>query len=510
MGKISCSFPVNRVEGDLTLQIDFENGKVAEARSVGTLYRGFEKIMRGRGAMDGLVITPRICGICSLSHLTAAAGALDNLCQVQSPDNAVRLKNIAGIMEMIQSDIRQSVLMFMPDFVNPAYSSNQLYAEAAKRYAPLRGERCVGAVKSTATIVEIMAILGGQWPHTSFMVPGGVTNVPTIHDIVQCRHLIISCKKAYENQVLGCSVERFNEISTKQELDAWLGSSQSHSESDMGFLIRFGRSIGLDAIGKSYDTFLSYGAFDIPESSCITPAHGREKLIRCGFAEGTQIHEFDQTRIAESIAHSWFNGYEGARHPFDGLTEPEASGQEGKKYSWVKAPRYDGKAVETGPLAQMVINGIPLFTDLIKTEGASALTRQMARLARPAKLFPRALQWIDEMAQMLDSAPFYTTYGGIKDGRGIGLTEAARGALGHWIIVEDSTIKKYQIITPTAWNGSPRDDAGNPGAWEKALEGVAVKDTDNPIEIGHVVRSFDPCLVCAVHRLDSGKKIFIC
>lgn len=510
MAKITCSFPVNRVEGDLTLQIDFENNTVAQARSVGTLYRGFEKIMRGRGALDGLVITPRICGICSLSHLTAASSALDSLCGTTPPDNALRIKNITGIMEMIQSDIRQSVLMFMPDFVNPAYASNPLYAEAAKRYTPLRGTRCVSAVKSSATIVEIIAILGGQWPHTSFMVPGGVTNVPTIHDIVQCRHLIVRCMKAYEKQVLGCSVERFNEITTGQELDEWLSASADHSESDMGFLIRFGRSIGLDAIGGSYGNFLSYGAFDIPTDSDITTCHGREKLIRCGYAEGTDVMEFDQSRIAEAISHSWFNGYEGARHPFEGMTEPEASGEEGKKYSWVKAPRYDGKPVETGPLAQMVINGIPLFTELVSKEGSSALTRQMARLARPARLFPRALAWTDEMAKLLGSSQFYVPYGEIRDGRGIGLTDAARGALGHWIIVEDRMIKKYQIITPTAWNGSPRDDAGTPGAWEKALEGVKVADTDNPIEIGHIIRSFDPCLVCAVHRLDSGKKIFIC
>lgn len=509
MSKITCSMPVNRVEGDLTLQIDFENGRVTEARSVGTLYRGFEKIMRGRGALDGLVITPRICGICSLSHLTAASGALDNLMGITPPDNAVRLKNITGMMEMIQSDIRHSVLMFMPDFVNQAYASNPLYAEAAKRYAPLRGERCQSAIRNTSTIVEIIAILGGQWPHTSFMIPGGVTNVPTMHDMVQCRHLLVNCMKAYEKQVLGCSVEQFNEVSTPEELENWLSRTE-HAESDLGFLIRFGRSIGLDTIGSSYDSFLSYGAFEIPLDSEVAPKHGREKLIRCGYAEGVNVHEFDQTHIAESIAHSWFNGYDGSKHPFDGITEPEASGMEGKKYSWVKAPRYQGKPVETGPLAQMIINGVPLFTEILKSQGSSALIRQMARLVRPAKLFPRALQWIDEMAKLAGTSAFYTPYGRIKDGKGMGLTDAARGALGHWLVVEEGLIKKYQIITPTAWNGSPRDDAKVPGAWEKAIEGMTVRDIDNPVEIGHVIRSFDPCLVCAVHRLSGGKKIFIC
>lgn len=510
MSKITCSIPLNRVEGDLTLNVDFENNKVTTARSVGTLYRGFEKIMQGRGALDGLVITPRICGICSLSHLTAASLALDSLCGTETPANAQRIRNVTGLMEMIQSDIRQSVLMFMPDFVNPVYSSHPMYQEAVKRYSPLMGESCVSVVKYTATLVEIIAILGGQWPHTSFMVPGGVTNVPTIHDLMQCRHLLLGFMRNYEDKILGCSIERFNSVKSLKELDEWLEESDKHRDSDLGFLLRFGRSIGLNKIGRSYDNFISYGAFDIPYDSEVKPISSGNRLIKGGFAESTKVHELDQSHIGESISHSWFNGYEGVRHPFDGLTEPEASGFEGKKYSWVKAPRYHGRTAETGPLAQMIINGVPLFTDLVKNTRSSALLRQVARLTRPALYFDAALKWIDEMAANLASSPFYNPYKEIKDGRGMGLSDAARGALGHWLIVEDGLIKRYQIITPTAWNGSPRDGDDQPGAWEKALEGVEVKDTDNPVEVGHVVRSFDPCLVCAVHRVDNGKKVFRC
>lgn len=510
MSKITCDIPLNRVEGDLTLQVDFENGRVSSARSVGTLYRGFEKMMKGRSALDGLVLTPRICGICSLSHLTAASLALDSLCGSIPPANAVRVRNITGMMEMIQSDLRQTILMFMPDFANPTYAEHPMYGEAVKRFAPLRGESCVSAIKHSTTIVEIMAILGGQWPHTSFMIPGGITNIPTVHDVIQCKHLITGSVIWYERQILGCSLARFSEVKSEKDLDKWLNESESHKNSDLGFFLRFGRSIGLHEKGRSYDNFLSYGAFDIPSGSEISTLHDKDRLIRSGFAEGTKVSDFDQSKIAESIEYSWYEGYEGAVHPYDGMTEPVASGHDGKKYTWVKAPRYGGKPAETGPLAQMVINGIPLFTDLVAKNGTSALTRQLARLVRPALLFAKANFWLEELAKTLGSVPFYAPYGSIKDGRGVGMTDAARGALGHWLITEDEHIQKYQIITPTAWNGSPRDAEGVPGAWEKALEGLNVKDADNPVEIGHVVRSFDPCLVCAVHRVDKDKRVLMC
>lgn len=508
MSRISCDIPLNRVEGDLTLKVDFDNNTVSQVHSTGTLYRGFEKLMKGRSALDGLVITPRICGICSLSHLTAASKALDQLAKSAPPANSVLMRNIAGIMEVLQSDLRQTVLMYMPDFTNPIYNTHPMYPEMARRYSTLMGSSCVSVIKHTSTLVEIIAILGGQWPHTSFMVPGGVTNVPTMHDLIQCRHLITGSIKWYEKQIIGCSLERLNALSSLDGLNKWLDESESHRNSDLGYLIRFGRSIGLNDSGRAYDNFISYGAFDIPEGSRLKA--GRKKLIEGGFAEGTKVSPLDHMQIEEHIDYSWYTGYEGGRHPFEGLTEPEASGFEGRKYSWVKAPRYNGKPAETGPLAQAVINGDPLFCDMVKREGGTALARQLARLMRPAKLFSMIDFWLGEIADNIGSGSFYESYKKIKDGKGAGLADASRGALGHWINVKDGSISRYQIITPTAWNGSPRDSAGVAGPWEKALEGVQVKDTDNPVEIGHVVRSFDPCLVCAVHRVDTGKPVFRC
>jgi hydrogenase large subunit len=187
------------------------------------------------------------------------------------------------------------------------------------------------------------------------------------------------------------------------------------------------------------------------------------------------------------------------------MTKPHASGQSGRSYSWIKAPRYAGEVAETGPLAEMIIAGNPLFQDLIAEDGANVLARELARLVRPAHLLKPMATFIAELlARHKDS--FYHTVTTIPDGEGAGMIEAARGALGHWVKVEDEKIAQYQVITPTAWNGSPRDGQGRRGPWEEALIGTPIKDVSNPVEAGHVVRSFDPCLVCAVHTLQKGEK----
>jgi hydrogenase large subunit len=185
-------------------------------------------------------------------------------------------------------------------------------------------------------------------------------------------------------------------------------------------------------------------------------------------------------------------------HPFEGETRPYATGQESSKYSWAKAPRFDGLPAETGPLAEMLVAGNPLFVDLVGRNGANAYLRELARLVRAAELIPAMETWL---AETTGDAKFYTPPGEIVAGHGFGLTQAARGALGHWVRIADGAIEHYQIITPTAWNASPRDSDGVRGPMEQALVGTPVRDESNPVELGHVVRSFDPCLVCTVHTV---------
>ncbi len=493
------AIPLNRVEGDLEIRVEVDNGSVVEAWSTGTMFRGFEMMMRGRGALDGLVVTPRICGICSITHLTAAVEALDAIAGAVPPDNARRLRNLALMTENMQSDVRQAILMFMVDFANQeAYREHPLGEEALKRYAPLEGRAAVEVIRETKRLVQVVGIIGGQWPHTSFMVPGGVTSMPEISKILQCRIITERFRSWYERSILGCPLERWHEVQSLSDLAIWLDEKKSHRESEVGFFIRFSKIAGLSSLGKGHNRFLSYGSFPLPENTAVRGHGGR--LVRSGWADGTQVFEFDPSKITEDISHAWFEQGSEPRHPFESETKPYASGQSGRQYSWVKAPRYDGEAAETGPLAEMVIGGNPFFQEMVAQDGANIFARELARLVRPAYMLPYMKIWLDELLVERNSN-FYNPVKRIPDGEGAGLIQAARGALGHWVKIEDERITHYQVITPTSWNGSPRDGRGVRGAWEEALIGTPVKDINNPVEAGHVIRSFDPCLVCAVHCL---------
>lgn len=504
----TLNVPLNRVEGDLEIRVELDGDVVSDAWSSGTMFRGFENILRGRGALDGLVITPRICGICGTAHLAAASKALDMITGMKPPPDALRIRNLALMTEHLQSDMRHAFLMFAADFVNPAYESNPLFPEAVRRYKPFEGDTVCDVIQQTKNVIEIVAILGGQWPHSSYMVPGGVATTINRSSLAQCQHLLVAFKQWYERKVLGCKIDRWRDVRSRLDLDVWLEESAAHRDSELGFYIRFAREAGLDAIGAGHGNYISFPSLEIPTGSQVR-GHDRDAnhLVPAGFSKGTKTEPFEQEKVVEHVAHSWFEDYEGGRHPFDGQTRPYASGKESGKYSWAKAPRYDGHPAETGPLAEMVISGHPLFVDLVRQNGPSAFTRELARMTRPVQLIPAMEQWLGEIDA---EGRFYIPPIGVADGQGFGSTEASRGALGHWVKIADGRIEHYQIITPTSWHGSPRDSAGVRGAWEEALIGTPVKDPSNPVEVGHVVRSFDACLVCTVHALGRGRSLFRC
>ncbi|HOW73426.1 MAG TPA: nickel-dependent hydrogenase large subunit [Phycisphaerae bacterium] len=494
----TLDIPLNRVEGDLSIRVELDSGRVSEAWSSGTMYRGIENILLGRGPLDGLVITPRICGICSTAHLTAASKALDSISGIQPPPDAIRVRNLALMAELLQSDVRQTFLTFAADFTNGAYQRHPLHEEALRRYAPMKGETAIDVIRQTRKIVEIVAILGGQWPHSSYMVPGGVAGVPSLADLLQCQHLLAGYRAWYERRILGCSIDRWGEVRSGADLDNWLHECAAHRDSDLGFFIRFARQNGLDRIGGGHGNFISFGLLDLPPGTEVRSRNGSTThLMGGGFARGAHITPFDPANVTEHVAHSWYVDYPAGRHPFEGETRPYATGEESQKYSWAKAPRYADLPAETGPLAEMVVSRNPLFADLL-TSGPSVLTRQLARLVRPAELMPAMQQWLSEICP---DGTFYDPASAITEGEGFGTVDAARGALGHWVRIEGGSIQRYQIITPTAWNGSPRDSGHVRGPWEEALIGTPVADPENPVEVGHVVRSFDPCLVCTVHAL---------
>lgn len=487
------TLPVNRVEGDLELKLEIRDGIVHDAWCCGTMYRGFENMMKGRAPKDGLVITPRVCGICGTSHLFSAAKALDMICGVTIPPNALLVRNLTSMAEHLQSDMRHGLLMFMTGFMDRSFSNESFYQEARERYLPFQGRSSLQAIKSTKHIVEIVAIIGGQWPNSSYMVPGGVASTMTGDDIIACRYIISRFQAWYEQSILGCSIERWQDVKTKEELDSWYEESESHRTSDIGFFMRCCRETGLDKIGGGHNSFISYGQFEYPET---LGTESPKMLLSPGLFANNTLESFDQDNISEHVTHSKFEDYPISLHPFEGRTIPTTDNPEGNKYSFTKAPRYNNQPAEAGPLAEMLCSGNPLFTDIIRQQGPSVFSRQLARFVRGALLLPKMREWLD---MIRPAEPFYSPIPYVPDGSGYGLTGGCRGALGHWVTIRNDVIDHYQIITPTAWNGSPRDNSHTRGPMEEAIIGTPIADPDTPVIVGHVIRSFDPCQVCSVH-----------
>jgi hydrogenase large subunit len=216
-----------------------------------------------------------------------------------------------------------------------------------------------------------------------------------------------------------------------------------------------------------------------------------------GFLRDGVVEPFDQQKIIEQVTHAKYRERSSSGHPLVAETHPmEQPGTE--KYSWCKAPRYDCRSAETGPLAETLIRRDPLFSNLVATPGASVLTRELARLLRPGRILQDMEKWL----RKIDTKQiFYHPATLPDDGTGIGLIQAPRGMLGHWVQLSGGYIDHYQVITPTTWNASPRDDRDVPGPIEQALLGTPVADSEDPVEVGHVVRSFDPCMACSVHAV---------
>jgi Ni,Fe-hydrogenase I large subunit len=517
--------PLGRVEGDLDLHVKIADGVVTEAYTEALMFRGFEIILRGKDPQAGLIMTPRICGICGGSHLNKAAYAIDTAWKTVLPPNGILLRNIGQACETLQSIPRWFYAIFAIDLVNKKYAKTPSYAEAMRRFAPFVGESYEPGVVLGAKPVEVYAIFGGQWPHSSYMIPGGVMGAPTLTDITRSIAILDYFRQEFlENQLFGCSLDKYLEIKTWEELLAYCDENESQHNSDLAFFIRYAREIGLDAYGGGYGNYLATGTFFEPSQYATPTIEGRNNALitRSGIYSGGDYHEFDHMRVTEDVTHSFFKGT-GSLHPWDGVTEPidPLEGKQQGKYTWAKAPRYDvpGQGyvpLEVGPLARQMVAGNPerqpwqtydpLVRDMFDKIGPSIFLRAFARLHEAAKYYKLTRAWIDQI-DLHDR--FYIKPVERESGKGFGSTEAARGALSDWIVLEGNKIANYQVITPTAWNIGPKDGKEANGPMEQSFVGAPVEDIHDPIELGHVARSFDSCIVCTVHAYDgkTGKEM---
>jgi len=509
---------LGRVEGDLDVRVDIEDGVVVDAWTEATMFRGFEIILKGKDPQAGLIVTPRICGICGGSHLYKAVYALDTAWGTEVPPNATLIRNIAQAAETLQSIPRWFYALFAIGLTHQNYASSALYDEVVRRWAPFAGVHYELGVEVSIKPVEIYAIFGGQWPHSSFMVPGGVMCAPTLSDITRSTSILEYYREAWlEKILLGCSVERWLENKTWHDVLQWLDEKPEHRDSDMGLFLRFCMENGLDKYGAGPGRYIATGTFFHHEKYRYPTIEGRNAALiaRSGVYDGEHFHDFDQGQVREDHTYSFFRG-SGSLHPFEGVTDPldTEEGQKEGKYTWAKAPRYllpGGEVpLEAGPLARQVIAGRPgaedwqdydpLMFNIVKEIGPSVMVRVLARLHEAAKYYLRVREWL----KLIDlNEKFYIKPQELPEGRGFGATEAARGALADWIEIKDGKIENYQVITPTAWNIGPRDRHGQRGPIETAMIGVPVKNPNDPVELAHIAQSYDSCLVCTVHAYDA-------
>ncbi|MBU2730745.1 nickel-dependent hydrogenase large subunit [Acidithiobacillus caldus] len=515
--------PVGRVEGDLDVRVDIRDGVVVEAYTQAELFRGFEVILRDKDPQAGLVVTPRACGICGASHLTCAAWALDTAWKTQVPRNAILARNIGQLSESLQSIPRHHYGLFMIDAVNENYRHSKYYEEAVKRYAPFTGKSYEIGVTISGKPVEIYALFGGQWPHSSYMVPGGVMCSPTLSDITRSWSILEYFRTNWLEPVwLGCSMERYEAIKSYDDFMAWLEERPEHANSDLGMYYGIGKDIGLTKFGAGLGKYITWGYLPDEDRYQRPTIETRQQSVymKAGVydAKTDKFYPVDQGVTRESTTHGWYDEGADPVHPFNRTTRPmQANNRDfNGAYSWCTEVAHEQLGrLEAGPLSRELIAGgnlgeswqhsDPLVLDMYKKMGPSVWLRHFARMHEACKIYRRIEHCLREFR--LDE-PFY-----IKpkeqDGQGWGATEAIRGALAHWIEIKGGKISNYQIIAPTTWNVGPHDARGERGPIEEALIGTPIQNPADPVEVGHVARSFDSCLVCTVHAHDAktGKEL---
>ena len=495
--------PITRIEGHMKVEAVVDGGQVKDARCSGTLFRGFENILVSRYPPDAVRLTQRVCGVCPAIHGTASAQCLDAALGVADkvPHNGRIVRNLILASNYLQSHILHFFALSALDFVDVAavadYDGPDSDLKAVRAFidrgalAPFfpryEGDyrldkktnvACVQAYLKALHIRrvchEMLCVWGGKMPHDIAIVPGGVTVDVTPDKIA-----------TYLGKI--------------QEVRAFIDDVYIPAV----FTVAKAYADYFD-IGAGCKRYLSYGTFDLDGSSSDPLA--RKRLLPRGFLDGGAVAPVDVSKIAEQVAHSRYAD-ECAAPPAEGKTIPQPS-KEGA-YTWIKTPRYDGKATEVGPLARAIIGytagQAPFKQDIdaaLKVAGVKAdrlpsvLGRHLARALEARIVASAIVGWLQELRPGEPAAAPFTVP---QESRGAGLVDGPRGALGHWISIKGKVIERYQLVVPTTWNGSPRDAGGTPGPIEQALIGTKVKDAANPFEITRIIRSFDPCLACAVH-----------
>ncbi|MCJ1961235.1 nickel-dependent hydrogenase large subunit [Novosphingobium mangrovi (ex Hu et al. 2023)] len=569
-GKRVVVDPVTRIEGHMRCEVNLDsNNVIRNAVSTGTMWRGLEVILKGRDPRDAWAFTQRICGVCTGTHALTSVRAVENALGIEIPENANSIRNIMQLSLQVHDHLVHFYHLHALDWVNPVNALKadpKATSELQQMVSPAHPNSSPGYFRDIQTRLKKFVESGqlgpfknGYWTNPAYLLPPEADLMAVTHYLealdfqkeIMTVRTIFGGKDIHPNWLVGgvpCAINIDGDMAAGAPVNM---TSLNYVRKITDKCIDFVKNVYVPdviAIGKFYKTWLYGGGIankslmaygDIPDRA---NDYSPENLMmpHGAIVDGklTDIHPVDLTdpeQIQEFVPHSWYKYPDESKglHPWDGITEPhyelgpKAKGtstrieelDEGAKYSWIKAPRWRGHAMEVGPLARYIIGYQQGRKDIQEqVDGClSALGLPMeAMFSTLGRTAARALeaQWAAEkQAYFLDKLITNVKNGDTATAntakfdpktwpdevKGVGFTEAPRGALAHWIRIKGGKIENYQCVVPTTWNGTPRDNEGNIGAFEASLLDTKVERAEEPVEILRTLHSFDPCLACSTH-----------
>lgn len=448
--------PITRISGAMEIEVYIDNNVVVDAKTEGLLFRGFEKMLPGRPPLDAIYFTERICGICSTAHSIASSMALEDAFGIVPSEQGKYLRDILHGCEFLQNHIRHFYQYTVPDFVklpsvSSLYDSNHNDFRLPKPSNDLLAKHYFDSLNISRNAHEMLAILGGKVPHNHGVFVGGISGEATADKIIAMQSILSTIGSFIDV----CMIPDVYTI-------AQYYSDYYH-------------------IGRGYGNLLSYGCFNRYDQ---LPTLYLDPMV---YVDNNFL-PFNPDGIVEKIDHAWFR---------DTIVEPQLQDDMNKEqaYSWVKAPRYYGLPFEVGPLARQWLSGE-------YNNGISTMDRTIARVLEAKKITAILRVLLNNLEPGVDTQLVYQVP---DQASGRGLVDTTRGALGHWVEISGKLISSYNIITPSTWNLSTKTYDNQLGTAEKALTGTIINDAGNPVELGRIIRSFDPCVSCATHVYSCGK-----
>ena len=552
--------PITRIEGHLRIEAQVDGGKVTDAYSSVTMWRGLEKILQGRDPRDAWFFTQRICGVCTSSHALASVRAVEDALGITPPLNAKLIRDIMYTTQAVHDHVVHFYHLHALDWVDVVSALSADPREAAKIGASLSDYKGNTVQRMTEVKERLQAFVAGgrlgpftngYWGHPAMKLPPAVNLLAVAHyldaldwqrDMIKV-HAILGGKNPHPQTYLVGGVAVPIDPNSHASLNA-------DSFQQLRILLQMQTDFvdkvylpDLLAIASFYPewTKIGGGLSNYMASGDLTQElrptlenlkHGRLPSGIVLNGDLTKVHDFDPMKVAEDVTHSWYElSTDEPLHPWDGETNPKYTGPTPpfeqldveQKYSWLKSPRYDMKAMEVGPLARMIVGyarGDAKIKKLVNDSlGAlnvdasalhSTLGRTLARGLESKVCADYSLELLDNLVANVAAGDLRIHSGDTWDpstwpetAQGVGFEEAPRGMLSHWIKIKDGVIDNYQAVVPSTWNGSPRDRDGQLGAFEASLIGTPIAAEDQPLEILRTIHSFDPCMACAAHVLDA-------